>query len=42
MTSPGGTTEAGIKALEQYQFNAAIEACIKEAEARSRALAKSK
>lgn len=42
VTSPGGTTEAGIKALEQYQFNQAIEACIKEAEARSRALANSK
>ncbi|MFJ7666212.1 pyrroline-5-carboxylate reductase [Lysinibacillus sp. NPDC097195] len=42
VTSPGGTTEAGIKALEQHQFNQAIEACIKEAEARSRALANSK
>ena len=42
VTSPGGTTEAGIKALEQYQFNEAIEACIKEAEARSRSLANSK
>jgi len=42
VTSPGGTTEAGIKALEQYQFTKAIEACIKEAEARSRALANSK
>lgn len=41
VTSPGGTTEAGIQALEQYHFNEAIEACIKEAEARSRALAKS-
>jgi len=39
VTSPGGTTEAGIQALEQYQFNEAIEACIKEAEARSRSLA---
>lgn len=42
VTSPGGTTEAGIKALEKYQFNEAIEACIKEAEARSRSLANSK
>ena len=42
VTSPGGTTEAGIKALEQYHFNEAIEACIKEAEARSRSLANSK
>lgn len=39
--SPGGTTEAGIKALEQHHFNDAIKACIKEAEARSRELAKS-
>ncbi|WP_036216758.1 pyrroline-5-carboxylate reductase [Lysinibacillus sphaericus] len=39
VTSPGGTTEAGIQALEQYQFNKAIEACIKEAVARSRSLA---
>lgn len=42
VTSPGGTTEAGIKALENYHFNDAIEACIKGAEARSRELAKSK
>ncbi|WP_107923946.1 pyrroline-5-carboxylate reductase [Lysinibacillus parviboronicapiens] len=42
VTSPGGTTDAGIKALEQYKFNEAITACIKEAEARSRSLAKSK
>ncbi|GLC89231.1 pyrroline-5-carboxylate reductase [Lysinibacillus piscis] len=40
VTSPGGTTEAGINALELHQFQAAIEACIKEAEARSRSLAK--
>ena len=40
VTSPGGTTEAGIKALEHYHFNDAIKACIKEAEARSRELAK--
>lgn len=40
VTSPGGTTEAGIKALEHHHFNDAIEACIKDAEARSRALAK--
>lgn len=39
VTSPGGTTEAGIQALEQHHFHEAIEACIKEAEARSRSLA---
>ncbi|KIL44283.1 pyrroline-5-carboxylate reductase [Jeotgalibacillus soli] len=31
ITSPGGTTEAGIKKLEQYQVKEAIKACIKEA-----------
>ncbi|MEJ9281226.1 pyrroline-5-carboxylate reductase [Ureibacillus thermosphaericus] len=40
VTSPGGTTEAGIKALERHRFNEAIYACIKSAEARSRELAK--
>lgn len=40
VTSPGGTTEAGIKALESYKFTEAIFACIKNAEARSRELAK--
>lgn len=40
VTSPGGTTEAGIKALEKYHFMEAIHACIKSAEARSRELAK--
>lgn len=40
VTSPGGTTEAGIKALEHYRFNDAVYACIKSAEARSRELAK--
>lgn len=40
VTSPGGTTEAGIKALEQYRFNEAVYACVKSAEARSRELAK--
>lgn len=42
VTSPGGTTEAGIKALESYHFNDAISACIKSAEARSRELAEGK
>ncbi|HWK23841.1 MAG TPA: pyrroline-5-carboxylate reductase [Ureibacillus sp.] len=40
VTSPGGTTEAGINALESNHFNEAIYACIKSAEARSRELAK--
>ncbi|RUL56862.1 pyrroline-5-carboxylate reductase [Lysinibacillus antri] len=40
VTSPGGTTEAGIRALESNRFNEAIFACIKSAEARSRELAK--
>ncbi|QCR32748.1 pyrroline-5-carboxylate reductase [Lysinibacillus sp. SGAir0095] len=40
VTSPGGTTEAGILALESNRFNEAIFACIKSAEARSRELAK--
>ncbi|MDM5334350.1 pyrroline-5-carboxylate reductase [Ureibacillus composti] len=40
VTSPGGTTEAGIRALESNHFKEAIFACIKSAEARSRELAK--
>nr|WP_106779696.1 pyrroline-5-carboxylate reductase [Lysinibacillus timonensis] len=40
VTSPGGTTEAGIRALENLKFNEAIYECIKSAEARSRELAK--
>ncbi|KGR90020.1 pyrroline-5-carboxylate reductase [Ureibacillus massiliensis 4400831 = CIP 108448 = CCUG 49529] len=40
VTSPGGTTEAGIQALESHHFNEAIYQCIKSAEARSRELAK--
>ncbi|MBO2537721.1 pyrroline-5-carboxylate reductase [Rummeliibacillus suwonensis] len=39
VTSPGGTTEAGIKALEEYHFVDAIDACIQNAEAKSRELA---
>lgn len=39
VTSPGGTTEAGIKTLDQYHFTEAIHECIKSAEARSRELA---
>ncbi len=39
VTSPGGTTEAGLRALEQHEVTAAIAACVKSAEARSRELA---
>ncbi|WP_299510440.1 pyrroline-5-carboxylate reductase [uncultured Rummeliibacillus sp.] len=39
VTSPGGTTEAGIQALEKYHFIDAIDACIQNAEAKSRELA---
>jgi pyrroline-5-carboxylate reductase len=41
VTSPGGTTEAGIRALEENHFDKAIFECIKSAEAKSRELAKS-
>ena len=40
VTSPGGTTEAGIRALQEHHFTETIEACIKSAEQRSRELAK--
>lgn len=40
VTSPGGTTEAGIQALEEMAFNEAIASCIRSAENRSRELAK--
>ncbi|MEC1178185.1 pyrroline-5-carboxylate reductase [Metasolibacillus meyeri] len=40
VTSPGGTTEAGIRALEQHELAATIAACVKSATARSRELAK--
>ncbi|MEH7383067.1 pyrroline-5-carboxylate reductase ProI [Bacillus sp. JJ1533] len=35
VTSPGGTTEAGINVLEQYNYQQAIVACIKRATVRS-------
>lgn len=38
VTSPGGTTEAGLRALEERLFKEAISACITRAEARSREL----
>ena len=39
VTSPGGTTEAGIKALESMSFNETIANCVRSAENRSRELA---
>lgn len=42
VTSPGGTTEAGISALEKHHFFETIAACIKSAEERSKELAKGK
>ncbi|WP_252503010.1 pyrroline-5-carboxylate reductase [Sporosarcina sp. Marseille-Q4943] len=38
VTSPGGTTEAGLKALENRQFKETIQECINSAENRSREL----
>ncbi|WP_243290158.1 pyrroline-5-carboxylate reductase [Bacillus sp. FJAT-47783] len=38
VTSPGGTTEAGIKILEANGFQNAIVDCVKQAEARSKEL----
>jgi pyrroline-5-carboxylate reductase len=40
VTSPGGTTEAGIQVLEQYRFQEAVAACIKRATERSEELGK--
>lgn len=42
VTSPGGTTEAGIRALTEHNFQEAIYACVRQAEARSRELAQGK
>lgn len=42
VTSPGGTTEAGLRALAEHHFQQAIIACVKAAEARSRELAQGK
>lgn len=39
VTSPGGTTEAGIRALDENKFKETIAACVKSAEKRSRELA---
>ncbi len=40
VTSPGGTTEAGITALENGLFKEVVNDCIQKAEARSRELGK--
>lgn len=40
VTSPGGTTEAGIATLDRMNFSESIAACIRSAEQRSRELAK--
>lgn len=42
VTSPGGTTEAGLKALDAHHFKEAVFECIKSAEKRSRELADGK
>ncbi len=38
VTSPGGTTEAALKVLEQSDFTALIEAAVASASARARAM----
>lgn len=38
VTSPGGTTEAGLEALEQGHFKETVSLCIEKAEERSRML----
>lgn len=35
ITSPGGTTQAGLEVLKQYKYQEALKACIKQAAARS-------
>ena len=40
VTSPGGTTEAGIQTLEDYQVKEAVYECIQSASKRSRELGK--
>ena len=40
VTSPGGTTEAGINYLQQNGFAEILAACLKQAETRSRELGK--
>ncbi|WP_117167973.1 pyrroline-5-carboxylate reductase [Paraliobacillus sediminis] len=40
ITSPGGTTESGIKALDKHEVNKAFEAAVKQAAQRSEELGK--
>lgn len=40
ITSPGGTTESGIKALDKHEVNKAFEAAVKQAAERSEELGK--
>ncbi|WP_112179053.1 MULTISPECIES: pyrroline-5-carboxylate reductase [Paraliobacillus] len=42
ITSPGGTTESGLKALDKHEVNKAFEAAVKEATQRSEELGKNK
>lgn len=42
VTSPGGTTEAGLRALQENHFKEAIFECVRQAENRSRELAQGK
>ncbi|MCT2536964.1 pyrroline-5-carboxylate reductase [Aquibacillus koreensis] len=42
ITSPGGTTQAGLETLDNYHFQEAIMACIKNAATRSEELGKQK
>ena len=42
VTSPNGTTEAGIRVLEEDSFKTIIAQCVKQAEKRSRELAEGK
>ncbi|QDP38782.1 pyrroline-5-carboxylate reductase [Radiobacillus deserti] len=38
ITSPGGTTQAGLETLDQYRYQEALQACVKRATERSKEL----
>ncbi|UFT99444.1 pyrroline-5-carboxylate reductase [Radiobacillus kanasensis] len=38
ITSPGGTTQAGLETLDQYHYQEALQACVKRATERSKEL----
>ena len=40
ITSPGGTTEAGIEVLQEHKFHQALVSCITQATKRSHILEK--